>query len=457
MKKLLIGLMLLTTFSGTFAQTVQNTDGLNTQISIEELASLEDWVNNTKKELEFISRFVTDDRGLDQATSVYETEIARIVGDNTKINALGMRKYLNRAVEINTIVKSGTKRKSSKKFRLQMFKVMVEAAEASYSSDIDFINGNKESEGTALLQMRRTLLSLYKTSQTKDKNVKSRVQIKMLKKIAGFINRDFFDSSFAQVNAFEINKVNTLVTKNSFDQSDVNTTLSLVKSLSVASVVASREVVVDIAPRPVISGANVAPSRSTGRSDHSRGGVAVSESIRVSSDGIHTIFGPAISNGQVTLPIYSGVKGVCHLFGFDNYLVNSAKDDESSVLVSAVLNDNGTFFKQHHNGNPYRKVSCYNNLNVNNLSPVGEVLALSGGVFKILFPSLSNGEVTVPIYSGGKGVCRAFGYDHYFEDSSEDMRETALFSINLNDDGTFASEHLSGNPYKSVSCYNSFL
>ncbi len=210
-------------------------EGLERKISEDEIQLLLDWANNTQKELSFLkerlSRFGS--RDIDEKIELYEDELARIVTENEDLNALDMRKYLNRALMINKELKdcSGFFC-STKKFRLYMFEMTTAFAEQAYTSDIDFLRGTKTIGSVVeLTKLQQLLFHLYGKAQMSGTKISESDRIKFLKLMGGYLNRDFFESDYAQKNAFEIKKINEFLDKKKLSDEDVANVISLLKRL----------------------------------------------------------------------------------------------------------------------------------------------------------------------------------------------------------------------------------
>ncbi len=190
-------------------------DGLKRNITDEEIQFLMDWASNTRKELDYfngrLDRLKKNGSDREDILSLYEKELARLVTENEGLNALQMRKFLNRALALNSSIKKVDESSRTEKFRIELFQIMVGEAEDAYESDIEFLRGTTRSEKVNLERVHGLFYMLNRLA--KQKRIKDKSADILFKQMLGYVNRDFFESDYNQMNAFEINKINEILQK----------------------------------------------------------------------------------------------------------------------------------------------------------------------------------------------------------------------------------------------------
>ncbi len=206
-------------------------DGIRTTLTDTEIAELEDWAQDSKKELDYLKLRVENYNDNDEILDIYDLGVRLITKGDPGLNALKMRKFLNRALQISEAVKSEDGSRSADKFRIKVFEAMVDYALAFYISDIEFLKstGNHEKQYFAALKnLFDTLVELSKDRETK---LRRDARYAMTKIVAGHINVDMYDSNFATLNAFEIEKLNKLVSDELDKRSESEVKLILGRAL----------------------------------------------------------------------------------------------------------------------------------------------------------------------------------------------------------------------------------
>lgn len=232
MKALLIGLLLLSNLSVSSAQTVRNSDGLTTIITSAEFSRLLEWANDTKKELSYLKENIRIESSRRVILDNYESSLNEIVNNDLKLNALAMRKYLNRSNIINSLVQSSSRGRDAERFRIKVFELMVDAATKSYVSDIDFLRNSVRDEGKEISDLVNLFLKLNILAGTKGTKIKTKTRNEIFKKFVGFISRDVFESSYAQENAFELKKIRKILGQEYTSLGDIKRLLFLLKKMS---------------------------------------------------------------------------------------------------------------------------------------------------------------------------------------------------------------------------------
>lgn len=171
-------------------------------------------------------------------------------------------------------------------------------------------------------------------------------------------------------------------------------------------------------------------------------------------DSSFTIEGPVYLRGRKEMRFYSNAEGVCKLFGFEAFLMNTSIDGKESVKGLVQVDEDGGYVTTIHKGKPYDEVTCYNKDELIQLGNAGEILNNFDGSITLINPRLLRANSELPFYSTAKGVCKIFGHNYFLEGSSIDADKSVKTSIQVNDKGQYLGVKYKGKPYSEVTCYN---
>jgi hypothetical protein len=166
-------------------------------------------------------------------------------------------------------------------------------------------------------------------------------------------------------------------------------------------------------------------------------------------DGSVTVLTPRILRGSRVYPLAGNAKGVCQLFGFNNYLDGSHSTEDIAVAPVVEIGADGKYKSTSNSPSfVYKELSCYfeDKLKTNIVKSEKITENLDGSV-TVFAPRILRGSHVYPLAGDAKGVCQLFGFNNYLDGShsTEDIAVAPVVEIGA--DGK----------YKSTSNYRTFV
>ena len=188
----------------------------------------------------------------------------------------------------------------------------------------------------------------------------------------------------------------------------------------------------------------------------------IKKGIIENPDGSFTIYEPRMLRGNKEMPIY-GAEGICTLFGFNKYLIDSGIQTEETTK-SIWLNEDGSFGETVTDRKPYKEITCYNDgdeiisigtycKNCNYSEIKKGITNNPDGSVTIYEPRMLRGNTEMPLYNN-YGICALFGFNKYLIGSGIKTEQAVAKAIYLKNDGSYHQTVADEHTYTEITCAN---